>query len=70
MPLEKITTYDIDQLYVQKLQTGLANATVKVMHNILSKSFQKALKWGLINKNPVADAPLLLLRRKGSKSGR
>lgn len=43
-PLDKITTYDIYQLYAQKLQVGLANATVKVIHNILSKAFQKALK--------------------------
>lgn len=43
-PIDKITTYETDQLYAQKLQTGLANATVKVMHNILSKAFQKALR--------------------------
>ncbi|WP_148335393.1 tyrosine-type recombinase/integrase [Bacillus sp. AP8] len=51
--------YDINQLYVQKLQTGLANATVKLMHNILSKAFQKALKWGLIKrKDALADYKL------------
>lgn len=69
MPIDKITTYDIDQLYAQKLQTGLANATVKVMHNILSKAFQKALKWGLIKRNPVVDATPPSIRRKGSKYG-
>lgn len=63
-PLDKITTYDIDQLYAQKSQAGLANATVKVMHNIMSKAFQKALKWGLIQKNPVVDATPPSIKKK------
>lgn len=63
-PLDKITTYDIDQLYAQKLQAGLANATVKVMHNILSKALQKALKWGLFKKNPVVDATPPSIKKK------
>ena len=64
IPLDKITTYDIDQLYAQKLQAGLANATVKIMHNILSKAFQKALKWGLIKKNPVVDTTPPSIKKK------
>ncbi|MGG3891118.1 hypothetical protein [Metabacillus fastidiosus] len=34
-PLVKITTYDINQLYAQKLNDGLANATVKKIHNLV-----------------------------------
>ena len=56
MPLAKITAYDIDHLYTQKLNDGLANATVRKMHNVLSKSLQKAVKWGLMKKSPVKDA--------------
>ncbi|USK71265.1 Arm DNA-binding domain-containing protein [Peribacillus asahii] len=56
IPLSKITAYDIDQLYTQKLNEGLANATVKKIHNLLSKALQKAVKWGLIKNNLVKDA--------------
>ena len=56
IPLSKITAYDIDQLYTQKLNDGLANATVKKIHNLLSKALQKAVKWGLIKNNPAKDA--------------
>lgn len=55
-PLKKITSYDIDQLYAQKLNDGLANATVKRMHHLLSKALQKAVKWGLIKNNPAKDS--------------
>ena len=65
-PLAKITVYDIDQLYAQKLHDGLANATVKKIHNHLSKALQKAVKWGLIKNNPAKDAspPSIHKKRK------
>ncbi|USK34981.1 site-specific integrase [Bacillus sp. F19] len=65
-PLEKITSYDIDQLYAQKLDNGLANATVKRIHNLLSKALQKAVKWGLLKNNPAKDAspPSIHKKRK------
>ncbi len=56
IPLAKITTYEIDQFYATKLNEGLSNAYVKIMHNILSKAFQKALQWELIKTNPVKEA--------------
>ncbi|WP_156185638.1 tyrosine-type recombinase/integrase [Bacillus sp. FJAT-27916] len=34
----------------------MANATVRKMHNLLSKALQKAVKWGLIKSNPARDA--------------
>ena len=65
-PLAKIATYDIDRLYAQKLNDGLANATVKKIHNLLSKALQKAVKWGLIKSNPAKDAspPSIHKKRK------
>lgn len=39
-PLTKITTYDIDRLYAQKLNDGLANATVKKIHNLFEWEIQ------------------------------
>ncbi|MEH6939043.1 Arm DNA-binding domain-containing protein [Bacillus sp. JJ664] len=56
VPIAKITTYDIDQFYASKLNEGLSNAYVKIMHNILSKAFQKALQWELIKTNPVKES--------------
>jgi integrase len=65
-PLERITSYDIDQLYAQKLHQGLANASVKRIHNLLSKALQKAVKWGLLKNNPAKDAspPSIHKKRK------
>jgi len=48
VPIARITAYDIDQLYAQKARDGMANATIRKIHNVLSKAFQKAVKWGLI----------------------
>ncbi|MCM3571319.1 hypothetical protein [Neobacillus mesonae] len=56
IPLDKITAYDINQLYIQKLNDGMAPGTVRKIHNIISKSLQKAVKWGLIKSNPAKDA--------------
>ena len=65
-PVAKIATYDIDQLYAQKLNDSLANSTVKKMHNLLSKALQKAVKWGLIKSNPAKNAspPSIYKQRK------
>jgi hypothetical protein len=65
-PLVKISSYDIDQLYAQKINQGLANATVKRMHNLLSKALQKAVKWGLLKTNLAKDAspPSIHKKRK------
>ena len=46
--LSKITIYVINQFYAAKLQQGLANATVREMHNLFSKALQKVVKWGLL----------------------
>jgi integrase len=64
MPLTRITAFDIDRLYSQKLNDGLSIATVGKMHNVLSKSLQKAVKWGLLEKNSVKDASPPTVRNK------
>ncbi|MBO9128503.1 tyrosine-type recombinase/integrase [Bacillus sp. 165] len=51
--LHEIKAFHIDQFYTEKIKTGLSPAYVKVMHNALSKAFQKAIKWELIRENPV-----------------
>lgn len=66
-PLDKITAYDIDQFYGQKAREGLANATIRKIHNVLSKALQKAVKWELIKKNPARDASPPTVHKKVNK---
>lgn len=44
----------VQNLYANKLESGLSNRTVQFMHSILHKALQQALKWGLVYRN-VAD---------------
>ncbi len=55
-PLDQVTAFDIDRFYAEKLKAGLANATIRKIHNILSKSLQKAVQWELIKANPAKNA--------------
>ncbi|MDY0410137.1 Arm DNA-binding domain-containing protein [Paracerasibacillus soli] len=55
-PLSSITTFGIDQFYVFKLREGLSNATVRKIHNVLSKALQRAVQWELIKVNPAKHA--------------
>lgn len=48
-----IKTYDIQQFLSDKSNSGLAQATVKIIKNVLSKAFQTAVDWELIKKNPT-----------------
>lgn len=55
-PLHQITAYDIDQFYAEKIRAGMANATIRKIHNFLSKALQKAVQWELIKTNPAKNA--------------
>jgi integrase len=53
----KLTSLRPDQiqnLYSQKLESGLSSRTVQFIHSILHKALRQALKWGLVYRN-VAD---------------
>lgn len=55
-PLHQITAYDIDQFYAEKIRDGMENATIRKIHNFLSKALQKAVQWELIKANPAKNA--------------
>lgn len=59
IPLSKLQPLQLQQLYTERLQAGLSRRTVQYVHAILRRSFNQAVKWGMIPRNPTAavDAP-------------
>ncbi len=55
MPMAKLQANTIQDFYNSKLESGLANKTVKHMHVVIRQALQQAVKEGLLNRN-VADA--------------
>src|SRR5215208_6540690 len=53
--LSKLTPAHVQGLYRDKLDSGLAPATVQKIHAVLHKALNQALKWNMIPRN-VADA--------------
>lgn len=51
--VSSIKTYDVQQFLSNKSGDGLSPATVKIIRNVLSKAFQTAIDWELIDKNPT-----------------
>ncbi|MFT8320837.1 MAG: site-specific integrase [Bacillus sp. (in: firmicutes)] len=51
--VSSIKTYDVQQFLSSKSNDGLSPATVKIIRNLLSKAFQTAIDWELINGNPT-----------------
>jgi integrase len=49
--LQKLTAQRVQTLYAQKLQEGLSVRTVLMLHNILHKSLENAIRWNLITRN-------------------
>lgn len=53
LTLNKVTALDIQNFYNEKIKEGLSASYVRRMHSILHSSFEKAVKWGLIQKNII-----------------
>src|SRR5713226_9661183 len=49
----------LNALYARKRKEGLSDRTCQYIHGMLHRSLRRAVKWGLINRNPadIADAP-------------
>jgi len=43
----------LNHLYSKKLSSNLSNRTVEYIHGILRRSLNKAVKWGLLARNPT-----------------
>ncbi|TDW02176.1 tyrosine-type recombinase/integrase [Pseudobacillus badius] len=54
--ISAINTFDIDCLYVDKLDDGYSGAYIRQMHNLLNQAFDQAVRWSLIKVNPVKNA--------------
>jgi site-specific recombinase XerD len=52
-PLEKISTFQIEQFKSHALKTGLSQATVNRYLAVLSQLFHKAVEWDWLDKIPV-----------------
>jgi integrase len=49
--LQKLTPQDIQNLYAQKIRSGLKPRTVASIHNVLHKALSNAVRWGLVSRN-------------------
>jgi integrase len=57
-PLHKLTTKDIDTLYVRLRRQGLAPSTIKRTHILLHAALNQAVRWGDLPSNPAHLATL------------
>ena len=57
--LESLRPDQVQNFYTTKLESGLAQRTVKYIHSILHKALNQALRWGLVTRNvtDLVDTP-------------
>ena len=51
--LTQLRADHLNHLYSKKLSANLSNRSVEYIHGILRRSLNKAVKWGLLSKNPT-----------------
>jgi len=56
--LKDLNLARIERHYAELGNTGLSSRTIKLVHAVLHKAFKKAVKYGLILKNPASGAAL------------
>ena len=52
--LVELRPYHLQDLYRQKIESGLSNRTVQYIHAVIHRGLEQSFKWGIISKN-VAD---------------
>src|SRR5207253_2715235 len=55
VPLGSLTPQQLQRLYATKLASGLAPATVNLIHVVLHRSLKQAKRWGLVGRNVAED---------------
>jgi integrase len=50
--LKDLRPDQIQSLYAEKLEAGTGKSTVRLIHAVLHRALNQALKWGLITRNP------------------
>lgn len=63
VPVQKLTTRDVDQLLKSKSESGLSVSTVQYTHRVLRRALNFAVDWGVIERNP-ASARMRSAKRK------
>jgi integrase len=53
--LVSLTPQHLQKLYAKKLESGLAPATVNLIHVVLHRSLKQAKRWGLVGRNVAED---------------
>lgn len=56
--LDKLRAHQLDELYRRWMADGLAPATIKAYHGVLSAALGQAVKWGLIERSVASLATL------------
>jgi len=56
IPLQKLDASDLDKLYGDLLEAGLAAVTIAHVHETASKALRQARRWKLVPSNVAADA--------------
>lgn len=59
LKLVDLRPYHLQDLYKQKLESGLSKRTVEYIHAVLHRGLQQAYKWGTVSRNvaDLVDAP-------------
>ena len=63
-PLAALTPLDIQRVYKDMLDSGLAPRTVRYAHAILHSALHQAVKWRLLSQNPADQVELPRQQRK------
>jgi integrase len=60
--LHKLDAISVQDTYAQMQQSGLSPATVNLVHSVLSSSFKRAVKWGILHHNIIenVEAPKIV----------
>jgi integrase len=56
--LQDLSLVKIEKFYADLVQSGVGTRTIRICHNILHKSLEKALRYGLVTHNPAHGAAL------------
>lgn len=55
LPLGRVTTSNVQDLYNSLLESGLSTRSVRYLHSILNQAFKQAVRWRKLSYNPAAD---------------
>ncbi|MBA2391174.1 MAG: site-specific integrase [Ktedonobacteraceae bacterium] len=62
--LQRLTPQQVQRLYTNKLQEGLAPSTIRNIHKVLRNALENAVRWNLIVRNPCSQVTLPPLKKR------